>query len=102
VTSRFGADRERAAAACADEAGQLLGVDNWRRLPRDEREAWRRWGPLVAVLPGVTEWPDDDRRALVDVVRAKGGVRESEFVRLFDAHTRLRRAIIALSRGKAD
>jgi hypothetical protein len=54
------------------------------------------------VLPGLTGWPDDDRRALADVIRAKGGVRESEFVRLFDAHTLLRRALITLSRGKAD
>jgi hypothetical protein len=28
VTSRFGTDRERAAAVCADEAAQLLGAGN--------------------------------------------------------------------------
>jgi hypothetical protein len=100
VTSRFGADRERAAVVCADEAAQLLGAGRWRSLPRDEREAWLRWGPLVAVLPGIANWSDDERRALADVIRAKGGVRESEFVRQFDAHTPLRRALIALSRGK--
>jgi hypothetical protein len=52
------------------------------------------------VLPGVADWPEEERRALADVIGAKGGVRESEFVRQFDAHTRLRRALIALSRGK--
>jgi hypothetical protein len=99
VTSRFGADRERAAAVCADEAAQLLGVGRWRSLPRNERDAWTRWGPLVAVLPGVNGWSADERRALADAIRAKGGVRESEFVHRVDAHTPLRRALIALSRG---
>jgi hypothetical protein len=99
VTSRFGADRERAARTCADEAASLLGERAWRRLPPGERIAWERWGPLVAVLPGVTSWPEPDRRALAAVIRAKGGRCESEFVRLFDAHGRLRAAIVALSRA---
>ena len=41
--------------------------------------------------------PPQDRRALVRVVRAKGGRRESDFVRLFDGHRRLRRAMLLLA-----
>ena len=55
------------------------------------------WGskasPLIRLLPGVERWRREDKRALVRVVRAKGGRRESEFVRRFDAHRRLRRAV---------
>ena len=39
-----------------------------------------------------------DERALVDVIRAKGGRRESDFVARFDAHPRLGAAIAALAR----
>ena len=85
---------------CADEAAALLGVANWRTLSPGEREAWARWAPLVAVLPGVPEWPAADRRALADVIRAKGGRYESDYVRKFDAHARLRAAVVALSRGE--
>ena len=35
--------------------------------------------------------------ALAEVIRAKGGRRESDFVRLFDAHPKLRRAIRRLA-----
>jgi hypothetical protein len=99
VAERFGADRERAARVCADEAAHLLGVDAWRRLPAGERVAWERWGPLVAVLRGVAAWSPAERRALAGVIRAKGGRRESDYVALFDRHTKLRAAVVALSRG---
>jgi hypothetical protein len=99
LARRFGTDRARAERVCADEAAALLGVANWTRLPAGERTAWARWAPLVAVLPGVGDWSAGQRRALADVVRAKGGRYESDYVKKFDAHARLRQAVAALSRG---
>lgn len=93
LRDRFGADRERGEEVCADEAGRLLGVGSWRRLPPGERLAFRRWAPLVRVLPGVESWPLAARRQLARVIRAKGGRRESDFVRLFDAHRSLRKVL---------
>ncbi len=52
------------------------------------------------ILPGLEGWSREERRALVGVVRAKGGRRESEFVARFDGHRRLRRAIQALAGGR--
>lgn len=101
LAKRFGSDRAGAEAACAREAAELLGVVDLDRLPAGERLAWNRWAPIVVGLPGVARWPAKDRRALVDVVRAKGGRREEDFVRKFDAHTRLRRAIRALATAGA-
>jgi hypothetical protein len=62
-----------------------------------ERLAWRRWAPLVCVLPGVSNWSAADRAALAAVIRAKGGRRESDFVRAFDAHAPLRAAVRAVA-----
>jgi hypothetical protein len=62
-----------------------------------ERLAWERWSPLVLVLPGVSGWSAGVKKALVEVVRAKGGRRESEFVRRFDRHRRLREALRRLA-----
>ena len=62
--------------------------------------AWRRWAPLVLILPGIERWNASDRRELVKVIRAKGGRRESDFVTRFDRHTKLRRAIVHLGRGR--
>jgi hypothetical protein len=93
LASRFGSDRERGGRVCADEAARLLGVGSRRRWSEGERLAWQRWSPLVLVLPGVAGWTTGEKHALVEVVRAKGGRRESDFVRRFDHHRRLREAL---------
>ncbi|MFN0151944.1 MAG: hypothetical protein ACKVU1_14690 [bacterium] len=98
LAARFGSDRERAVRECAREAAALLGAPRsalarWRPA---ERLAWTRWAPLILSLPRVARWNAADKRALVGVVRAKGGERESEFVARFDAHRSLRRAIARL------
>ncbi|MEO6594400.1 MAG: hypothetical protein ABIP94_06580 [Planctomycetota bacterium] len=101
LAARFGADRERGEATCADEAAALCGVRGWQKWDEGERIWWQRWGPLVLVLPGVAKWSAAERDALVDVVRAKGGRRESDYVRLLDGHKKLRAALRKLAaRGK--
>jgi len=97
VAQRFGADRTRAERTCAEEVGELLGVRDWRSFPAPERKAWLSWAPLVSVLPGVAEWSAQERRDLARVVRAKGGRRESDYLRLFDAHPKLTRAMLRLA-----
>ena len=68
-----------------------------RRFSPGERLAWDRWGPLIMILPGLNRWPRPDKRALVQVVRAKGRRRESDYLLRFDQHRRLRRAIRQLA-----
>ena len=97
IAARFGSDREAAEGACEREAAVLLGVRTFTGWSRSERHAWRRWSPLLLMLPGIGRWGAAERRALVEVVRSKGGRRESEFVRRFDAHRRLRAAIRKLT-----
>lgn len=97
LARRFGSHRERARATCAREAARLLGLSSLAGFSPGERLAWRRWSPLVLILPGVARWSLEARRALAQVVRAKGGRRESDFVLLFDRHRPLRRALQALA-----
>jgi hypothetical protein len=99
LADRFGSDRERAAAVCGADAAALLGASPDGSWSRGERLAWERWSPLVLVLPGVRRWSAAERRALVAVIRAKGGPRESEFVARFDGHRRLREAVRRLARA---
>jgi hypothetical protein len=98
LAERYGGDRERGVRESAREAAHLLGAHPARGL---ERVAWARWGPLVMALPGVETWPQADRGALAAIVRAKWSGRESEFVKRFDRHRRLRAALLRLSRARA-
>jgi hypothetical protein len=82
-------DRGRAAAR--------LGVRSVSTWPAGERLWFKRWAKLMDALPGLDRWPREERRALLGVVRAKGGRQESSYARLFDAHPRLAAAIMAFS-----
>jgi hypothetical protein len=97
LAARYGRDRTAAEGASLREAQALLGTDAPRGWRAGEALAWRRWSPLVATLPGVAGWSPAEKAALIEVVRAKGGVRESDFVARFDAHARLREAVRALA-----
>ena len=96
LSRRFASAREEGEAQCAHEAAELCGVTSLAGWTAGERLAWNRWAPLVTILPGVKRWSESDRRALGEVVRKKGGRREQDFVRAFDAHARLRAAILTI------
>jgi hypothetical protein len=98
LAARAGGDREAAIAVSVQDAARVLGVRAPRTTDAGRRVAWERWAPLVLVLPDVARWPAAERDALARIIDAKGGQCESDFVRLFDSHRRLRRAVVALSR----
>lgn len=97
VAARFGADREAAARTCSGDALHRLGLRSLRGFSASERTAWESWAPVVCCLGGVERWSAANKRAAVSVIRAKGGRHESEFVRRFDAHGPLRRAVRRLA-----
>ncbi|HVS19578.1 MAG TPA: hypothetical protein VMT18_13320 [Planctomycetota bacterium] len=99
LAARWGSDREGAVRDCRREAAHLLGAGDLRGWSKGERLAWERWATLVVHLPGIARWPREARRKLLAVVRAKGGRRESDFVRRFDAHGLLRRALLRMTDG---
>ena len=97
LAARGGADREGTIRTMALETARRLGFRGYSRLTPAEKKAWNRWGPIIDSIPGVERWTPAEKRAAVEVLRAKGGRHEYRFVRLFDAHTRLRKGVLALS-----
>lgn len=101
LARRFGGDRERGLDVCEAEAARTLGVRAVARWSADERLAFRRWAPLVGILPGVDRWTADERAALAAAIRAKGGRYESDYVAAYNGHTKLRSALLRLARAAA-
>lgn len=97
LARRFGADRERAVEVCEKEAARRLGIRSFAGFTAGERLAWKRWSPLMLALPGVERWTREEKRALAELARAKGGRCESDFLALFDAHRKLKRALLKLA-----
>ncbi len=101
VSKRFGSQREEGARRCSQELADALGVDSVADWPADEQLMWHRISPVIAAIADVAEWPKAERDTLVDVIQAKGGVCEKDYVMLFDAHKRLRRAVAAFAANAA-
>ncbi len=89
--------RSNGAQRCMRLATGLLGYQPNRPMPRAARVAWERWSPIVLALPGLARWSASSRRALVEVINAKGGRCESDFVVLFDRHKPLHTALLKLA-----
>ena len=97
VSQRFGSQREEGIRRCSQELAKALGINSVSGWTADEQLMWDRLSPVIAAVADVKKWPKADRDALADVIRAKGGVHEKDYVKLFDAHKRLRRAVAAFA-----
>jgi hypothetical protein len=102
LSRRFGSRREAGEKQCAQDLASALGVDSVESWSADEQLMWHRLSPVVAAMGGVGNWPKADRDALIAVIRAKGGAHEAEYVRLFDAHKRLRQAVARFAKKVAN
>ena len=106
VSKRFGSQREEGARRCSMELAAALGVDltdeSTDEWTAGEQLMWHRLSPVIAAIANVAEWPQKERDALVGVIRAKGGVYERDYLKLFDKHKRLRRAVVAFAVDAAE
>ena len=102
VSERFGSQREAGVQRCSQELADNLGVDSISSWSASEQLMWHRLSPFIAAIGGVASWSKADHEALVDVIRAKGGVHEAEYTILFDAHKRLRRAVAEFANNAAN
>jgi hypothetical protein len=97
LAHRFGSDREEGIRISSREAAELLRVGSFRGWTTGERLAWERWSPLVLVLPDLPAWNPSARRDLVEVIRAKGGRSERDYVERVNRHAPLMHALLALA-----
>ncbi len=88
LSVRSGADRESGVEQASAELMRHAGLASWRGLSPAQREAWRRLSPLLVLLD-LERWSLDERRALADLARAKGGRSERDFVMRYTTHPRL-------------
>jgi len=91
------------ASTAPQAALRRFGIGGTPRWPSDQRVAWERLAPFLLALEGVEDWSAAHKRTAVAALRAKGAMREIEFLRRVDAHGPLRvaleRLLTSASRG---
>jgi len=76
------------------ESAHRLGLTKLSKLSKDERYAWLGWAPLVMNLQSIERWSSQNRPKLVNIIKAKSGHRESDYVKALADHRPLQRTII--------
>ncbi len=97
LIERFGTNREEGVDEAVRETRRLLGLRRDFLTPAEEF-AWAAWSPLVLCVPEMEAWSRGERADLRRLILSKGADDdEIEFVTRFDAHRKLRRAILDLA-----
>jgi len=99
VAREYRGDRVAAVRESAARVGRILGVPRRVSWAPSERRAFERMSLVAALIPDLARWPIAARRALVAVMRGKGGPTEMRYARQLDGHRRLRRGLEALARA---
>ena len=77
-------------------AGGKVSAELMGRLPALERRAFSDFALVLDLVPGMSRWSREERRGVVEVVRAKTGRTERRYLALLQRHRRLREALIRL------
>jgi hypothetical protein len=99
IAREFAGDRGLATRASAERVGRVLGAARRAGWPGAERRSFARMSLVAALVPDLAAWSLAERRALVALMRAKGGASEMGYARRLDGHARLRRSLEALARA---
>lgn len=99
MAARFHGSEEEMRRACAATVERALGAEAMSRN-ESERRAFSDLALMLALIPGLSDWSKDEKRAIVRIVRAKVGAEESKYVRLLQGHSKLRAEIIKLGASK--
>jgi hypothetical protein len=81
------ASRERVARALK------VRVEDWKDA---EQRAFDDLALVLAMIPGLARWTEDEKLAAARIIRAKAGADESRYVRLLQRHSRLREEVIKI------
>jgi hypothetical protein len=95
MASRFGGDAVKIRRASVEQVARALGLrtSDWKEA---ELRAFEELALVLALIPDLARWTEDEKREVVRLVRAKAGADESRYVRLLLRHTRLRDCVIKI------
>ena len=97
IGERWSGDHSHAAREAWHQLQGWMSPRPCEGWSRAEIAAARRLSTLAVSLPGVSGWGRRDREALLELLRAKGGRTERDYVERLRAHRQLREALAQLA-----
>jgi hypothetical protein len=101
VVEEFGGDRRKAERAAIGRLLRLLDIRDLGTWSPTERAAFRRCAPVMVLLPGLGDWPVEEKRELAAAIRAKGGQSQFEYVRRVNRVRGLQEGLLEVAGGSS-
>jgi len=95
MAERFAGDAEKFRAAAVKGLGRELGIttNDWRGM---KLSVLSDFSVALFLVEDLSRWNEDEKKALVKIIRAKATSDESSYLKLMQKHPRLRSAMIQL------
>ena len=95
MAREFAGDAERIRGASTTKVARKLRV-NPSRWKEGERKSFESYALVLDLISDLDRWSPQEKRDLVEVIRAKAGRNEAAYLRRMQRHRRLRQALIEL------
>ena len=95
MAREFAGDSERIRRASVGKVSRALGIHVSRWTPA-ERHALENWSLVLALMPDLRRWKQQEKKKLVEIIRAQAGRNEMRYLRLTQKHSRLREELLRL------
>jgi len=95
MAREFQGDSGRMRTESARSVARVLGV-NTSSWASSERASFENFALVLALVPGLAGWNDDDKESLVRIIRSKSKADEMLYLHLTQRHGRLREALLRL------
>jgi hypothetical protein len=95
MAESFGGEAGRIRRASSETVARAIGItpDDWK-LP--QRRAYENLALVLALIPDLADWEEDEKRNVARIIEAKSSKDESRYLRLLQQHSRLKGAVIKL------
>ncbi len=93
IANLFDGDRSRAEREAPELARRTLVLSSTKGWTPDERLWFNRLALFALSLPNLEEWVTRDKQNLVSIMKAKGAIREQDYVKSLREHRKLMEGI---------
>ncbi len=90
--------RKKAVATLVADVAKQLDVTDRKKWTIHQRQSFQRLAPIIALISGLETWPVAQKRALTNLIRAKGSPQERGYAQRLFRNDRLRRTLKRVSR----
>jgi hypothetical protein len=95
MAREFGGDAAEIRRAAVENVERALNVRT-RGFKELERRAFADLALVLDQIPNLARWSKDEKREIVNIIRARAGPDEARYLRLLQRHTKLREHVIKI------